>query len=58
MYEADGHKRTYTLHIKVNETAINLINNSISNNEGIIPLYTGNHYNKDEIFVSLLYIRV
>lgn len=52
MYEADGHKRTYTLHIKVNETAINLINNSISNNEGIIPLYTGNHYNKDEIFVS------
>lgn len=55
MYELDGHERTYTLYIEQNKTAMELIKKSKENNEGIISLYLGNHYNnKEDIIVYII----
>lgn len=55
MYELDGHERTYILYIEQNKTAMELIKKSKENNEGIISLYLGNHYNnKEDIIVYII----
>lgn len=56
MYQLDGHERTYTLYIQQNKTAIEMIKKSKENNEGIIGLYLGNHYNKDDVVVYIKYL--
>lgn len=58
MYELDGHERTYTLYIQQNKTAMELIKKSKENNEGIISLYLGNHYNNKEDIIVFIYIYI